>query len=95
MSEGTASNGVDNDKDDERNKVEYGYLSPIVFQRCHNAGFACIAVIAELVLIIAPKPTVRVGGVYRKRSISNPSGGSDKREIARRWRLTTSRLNWR
>lgn len=92
ISPSAASNGIDNNKGNEHYNKNNGHLLPIFLRHFQNTGFAWATAIAKLILIVAPKPTV---SIRRRRRINSPHSCTDKREIARRRRLATSRLNRR
>nr|GMD98329.1 hypothetical protein DVH24_018094 [Ipomoea batatas] len=79
-------NADEGDKSDPQNDI---HSSPFLVQICQQTGFAGIAGIAELRLVVAPLQTIHVGGhVYR----TDPICWVHKCVLAFCGRLTASRL---
>ncbi|KAL6967344.1 hypothetical protein U1Q18_033152 [Sarracenia purpurea var. burkii] len=81
---------VDEDEEDENDNVDDGDLPPALLEAGQHPGFAGVTVVAELLLVVAPHPAVRV--------VSNqPSSRVPHRLVhvyvpALCWRLAASRL---
>lgn len=57
---GCYCNHIHNHKNDQYDNVDDRHFPPTLFQTCQNTSFARVAVIAELLLIIAPSTTIRI-----------------------------------
>jgi hypothetical protein len=58
----TASDGVHNDEEYEKNNVDNSHLLPIPPEVVQQSSFARVAVKAENICLIIPCITVRIGG---------------------------------
>lgn len=88
--EGTASDRVDDNKENEEDDVYDGHLLPVMLEIGKNTGLAGLAIVAKNFRIILPSVAVRVAG--NKISRLGPNSFALVSEVAGGRRLAASRL---
>jgi len=98
--EGTTAEGENDDDEGKDDDVNNGGPLPVPLERVHHAGLARLAPVAEVVLVVAPRAAVRVGGGQRGASpchrlrLGRPlRAAAGVREVAARGRLAAPGLD--